>query len=267
MCKTKNNLNTTKNQRKPKKPTTVTITKYVKPSVTVTPFITIINTSTTTPSSRITTPSSSTTTSTSSTTTSTFSTTTPSSRITTPSSSTTTPTSRITTSTSSTTTPTSSTTTPTSSTTTSTSSTTPTSSTTTPTSVKLITDSNIMNILEDQNRERRLQNLTDFTWSIQMAQEAVEWSKTLANDNCNLVHELDTARGQNLYGIYGSTSGSVENAVQAWIDEKNLMSNPNVTSSEIGHYLIVVAPHLVQVGCGLAINTFANCLVATCNYT
>ena len=247
MCKTKNNLNTTKNQRKPKKPTTVTITKYVKPSVTVTPFITIINTSTTTPSSRITTPSSSTTTSTSSTTTSTFSTTTPSSRITTPSSSTTTPTSRITTSTSSTTTPT--------------------SSTTTPTSVKLITDSNIMNILEDQNRERRLQNLTDFTWSIQMAQEAVEWSKTLANDNCNLVHELDTARGQNLYGIYGSTSGSVENAVQAWIDEKNLMSNPNVTSSEIGHYLIVVAPHLVQVGCGLAINTFANCLVATCNYT
>lgn len=126
--------------------------------------------------------------------------------------------------------------------------------------------SNIVNILEDQNIERRIKNLTEFTWSTQMAQEAIEWSKKLAIDNCNLVHGLDTAHGQNLYGVYGSTTGTVENAVNAWIDEKNLMSNPNATSSEIGHYLIVISPHLSQVGCGLAMNTIANCLVATCNY-
>jgi hypothetical protein len=125
---------------------------------------------------------------------------------------------------------------------------------------------NILNILEDQNRERRLQNLTDFIWSTQMETEAIEWSKTLAIDNCNLVHGLNTAQGQNLYGVYGSVSGSVENAVNAWIDEKNLMSNPNVTFSETGHYMIIISPRLSQVGCGLVMNTFANCFVATCNY-
>jgi uncharacterized protein YkwD len=129
-----------------------------------------------------------------------------------------------------------------------------------------ITQTNIDSLLQLQNTERRLNNLTDFTWSESMSLEALTWSKNLAENQCNLQHYLDTARGQNLFGVYGSTTGNINTAVNAWINEKNLIGNVNVTSDQIGHYLIVISSQLSQVGCGIVANIDQNCIVSTCNY-
>jgi len=129
-----------------------------------------------------------------------------------------------------------------------------------------ITQSNIDSLLQLQNVERRFNNLTDFTWSDSMASEALSLSKDLAKNGCNLIHYLDTARGQNLFGVFGSTISDINNAVQAWIDEKLMIGNTNVTRDQIGHYLIIVSQQLSQVGCSLVANIDQNCVVATCNY-
>jgi hypothetical protein len=121
-------------------------------------------------------------------------------------------------------------------------------------------------LLQLQNTERRLNNLTDFTWSDSMSLEALAWSKNLAENGCNLVHYLDTAHGQNLFGVYGSTTGNINTAVNAWINEKNLIGNVDVTPDQIGHYLIVVSSQLSQVGCSIVANIDQNCIVSTCNY-
>jgi hypothetical protein len=99
-----------------------------------------------------------------------------------------------------------------------------------------------------------------------MASEALYWTKNLAENNCNLIHYLDTARGQNLFGVYGSTNDNINSAVNAWIDEKLLIGNVNVTYNQIGHYLTIVSPYLTQVGCSTVANIDQNCLVVTCNY-
>ena len=127
-------------------------------------------------------------------------------------------------------------------------------------------ENNLTNALTLHNNERRLQNLTDFTWSTAMEEEAKRLSFDLAeNDNCSLIHRLDTARGQNLFGIYGSTTSSLEAGVQAWIDEKSLIGT-NASIHEVGHYLNIISPELAQVGCASAFNILQNCLVTTCNY-
>jgi uncharacterized protein YkwD len=127
-------------------------------------------------------------------------------------------------------------------------------------------ENNLVNALTLHNNERRLQNLTDFTWSTVMEEEAKKLSFDLAeNDNCSLIHRLDTARGQNLFGIYGTTTSSLETGVQAWIDEKSLIGT-NASIHEVGHYLNIISPELLQVGCASAFNILQNCLVTTCNY-
>jgi uncharacterized protein YkwD len=128
-----------------------------------------------------------------------------------------------------------------------------------------VSQSDALNI---QNQERQLKNLNDFTWSDLLEKEAINWATNLTEfNNCGLTHYLDTARGQNLYALYGSTKSNINNAINAWVDEKNLLDKPNVTFNEIGHYLTIISPDFTQVGCGIAINPIQNCLVATCNYS
>ena len=140
----------------------------------------------------------------------------------------------------------------------------------TPTFISIIpifSEQNRIDALNIQNIERRIKNVKDFTWSNIMETEAINWSRNLAEYNdCGLKHSLDTARGQNLYAMYGSTKSNINNAINAWVDEKKLIDNPNVTFNEIGHYLSIISPKFTQVGCGIAINPIQNCLVATCNY-
>ena len=122
--------------------------------------------------------------------------------------------------------------------------------------------------LNIQNQERQLKNLKDFTWSNLLEKEAINWSTNLTEfNNCGLTHYLDTAKGQNLYAMYGSTKSNINNAINAWVDEKNLIDKPNVTFDQIGHYLTIISPDFTQVGCGIAINPIQNCLIATCNYS
>jgi hypothetical protein len=98
-----------------------------------------------------------------------------------------------------------------------------------------------------------------------MMNEAQSLSLDLAQKDCELIHSLKTAKAQNLYGLYGSVNGTLENAVQAWLDEKILIGT-NATIHEIGHYLNIISPELSGVGCATAYNTISNCLVTTCNY-
>jgi len=133
--------------------------------------------------------------------------------------------------------------------------------------IQTFSEQNKIDALNIQNQERNIKNLTYFTWSNILEKEAIDWSKNLTEFNsCVLTHHLDTARGQNLYGVYGSTISSINNAINSWVDEKNLVNNQNVTFDQIGHYLSIISPDFTQVGCGITINPIQKCLVATCNY-
>lgn len=123
----------------------------------------------------------------------------------------------------------------------------------------------IQSILNKHNDERQLNNLTDFIWNDNLKYTSQLWSNTLAKNNCILEHKLFSA-SQNLYAGYGWIEPNLSNAVQAWLDEKNILNKPNVTFNEIGHYLIIINTSLKEVGCASSINIANNCFVVTCNY-
>lgn len=123
-------------------------------------------------------------------------------------------------------------------------------------------------ILNMHNTERLLVNTTNLLkWSDALERSARELSINLANIGCALRHRLGSGvRGQNLYGTYGRVVPNYNNAVNAWILEKNLLDKPNVTFSEIGHYLIMVSSQYNNVGCSAGVNLVDRCYVIACDY-
>ena len=124
-------------------------------------------------------------------------------------------------------------------------------------------------ILDLHNNERVLKNVTNsLGWSNSLELSANVLSRDLSNRGCILEHKLGSGVfGQNLYASYGTVNPNFRNAVNAWIDEKNLLNKPNVTFSEIGHYLIMVSSRYNNVGCSTSINYDKNCYVITCDYS
>jgi hypothetical protein len=104
------------------------------------------------------------------------------------------------------------------------------------------------------------------TWESNLEQSAESWSQVLAlQNNCILYHKL-TSFAQNLYAGYGWTSPNITDSIQAWINEKLLINEPNVSFEQIGHYLIIIHPSIKTVGCSYSINYIQNCFVVTCDY-
>lgn len=129
-----------------------------------------------------------------------------------------------------------------------------------------VTRQEILSILSLHNIERQLLNLTDIRWSYALQSNAQSWSNELSSKGCGLEHFLESgSSGQNLYAGYGWTIPNYTNAVNAWISEKALVST-NASFSEIGHYLIIISPNFLRVGCASSINTSSNCFVVTCDY-
>jgi uncharacterized protein YkwD len=132
-----------------------------------------------------------------------------------------------------------------------------------------VSDTNKKLILDLHNNERSLKNVTNLLfWSNSLELSANNLSRDLSNRGCILEHSLASGVfGQNLYAAYGTFNPNYGNAVNAWIEEKNLLNKPNVTFSEIGHYLIMISSKYNNVGCSTSINYDKNCYVITCDYS
>ncbi len=140
--------------------------------------------------------------------------------------------------------------------------------TTVSTSPTLVSKIIVDEILDLHNNERNIVNVTNFlNWSSKLELSANNLSKNLSERGCILEHSLaNGVFGQNLYAAYGTTTPNFKNAVNAWIDEKFLINRPNITFSEIGHYLIMVSSRYNNVGCSAEINYDKRCYVVTCDY-
>lgn len=123
----------------------------------------------------------------------------------------------------------------------------------------------ISNILRKHNDERFLKNITDISWNTNLKDSSQLWSNNLASRGCILEHKLFSS-GQNLYAGYGWIEPDLSQAIQAWINEKELLDVPNITFEQIGHYLIIINNGFNEVGCASSINIDNNCFVVTCNY-
>ena len=124
----------------------------------------------------------------------------------------------------------------------------------------------IVNILKKHNDERLLNNVTNISWNTNLKDSSQIWSNNLASRDCILEHKLFSS-AQNLYAGYGWIEPNLPNAMQAWLDEKSLLNQPNITFEEIGHYLIMISANYNDVGCASSINIDKKCFVVTCNYS
>lgn len=123
----------------------------------------------------------------------------------------------------------------------------------------------IYDMLKTHNDERNITNLDNLSWDINLQSSSELWSRELALKNCALEHKLFSS-AQNLYGGYGWLEPNFKDAIQLWINEKELLNEPNITFQDVGHYLIIVSDNYSEVGCGAALNLANNCFVVTCNY-
>lgn len=123
----------------------------------------------------------------------------------------------------------------------------------------------ISDMLKTHNDERAITNLNNLSWDVNLQSSSELWSRELAAKNCALEHKLFSS-AQNLYGGYGWLEPNFKDAIQLWINEKNILNQPNITFHDVGHYLIIVSESYSQVGCGAALNIANNCFVVTCNY-
>ena len=92
-------------------------------------------------------------------------------------------------------------------------------------------------VLTLHNTERALVNVSDLSWSEDLAKKAEAYALTCSSGHSNAPHE-------NL--AYGRPFLSTEDAIQLWIDEKK----PG--SKIVGHYLQMINPKNVLVGCAHA---------------
>ena len=92
-------------------------------------------------------------------------------------------------------------------------------------------------ILSMHNVERQLVNVSDLTWDEDLAKGAEEYAMTCPSGHSDVPHE-------NLF--WSTPNFTTEQGVQSWIDEKE----PG--SLIVGHYLQMINPKNLQVGCGYA---------------
>lgn len=123
----------------------------------------------------------------------------------------------------------------------------------------------IYDILDSHNKERNLTNLDSLSWDVDLQASSQLWSNDLSSRNCILEHRLFSS-AQNLYGGFGWLEPDFRSAVKLWIDEKNILNEPNITFQDVGHYLIIVSDAYTKVGCAASINVENDCFVITCNY-
>ena len=92
-------------------------------------------------------------------------------------------------------------------------------------------------ILSMHNIERQLVNVSDLSWDEDLAVGAEEYAMTCPSGHSDVPHE-------NLF--WSRPSFTTQQGIQAWIDEKN----PG--STVVGHYLQMINPKNIRVGCAHA---------------
>ena len=115
--------------------------------------------------------------------------------------------------------------------------------------------------LEETNRARKAVGVKPISWDASLAKAAYQYSQHLASQGCKLVHSGQHGQGENLYASYGSSSGSMANAVKLWVKEKW-----NWTRGQMNHFTQVVWSGTSKMGCAKGINTQKKCQVVTCRY-
>lgn len=126
----------------------------------------------------------------------------------------------------------------------------------------------ITSILQQHNTYRKELQLPDLVWSPDLAKDALEWARHLAQIN-NGQHDQSMIgkEGENIW--WGTAqSFSYTEMVGAWGSEKKNFRYgvfPNCGKGTIGHYTQIVWKNTQSVGCGLASNGKTDFLV--CRYT
>ncbi len=115
-------------------------------------------------------------------------------------------------------------------------------------------------LLAAHNLERDRMNVPRLAWSQDLARDAQQWAKHLA-DLGKMQHTTQTQRnsaGENLWmgtaGYYGART-----MVETFLDEKRHFSPgefPNVSRTgrwqDVGHYTQIIWPNTKEVGCAVA---------------
>ncbi|WP_420580592.1 pathogenesis-related family 1 protein [Reichenbachiella sp.] len=113
-------------------------------------------------------------------------------------------------------------------------------------------ETTIQEILEAHNAYRSDVNISDISWSEELATSAQAWATELAVD-CEFKHS-NSDFGEN---IWAGTEGafSPTDVVTSWgseIDDYDYDSNICATDKDCGHYTQIVWEKTSKVGCGVA---------------
>lgn len=105
-------------------------------------------------------------------------------------------------------------------------------------------------LLAAHNRARAEHCAPALQWSAELEAFAADWATRLRDRGCAMEHRQGSPHGENLSYRFPAGSGSAENVVGAWVDERRLydFSNPGF-SMKTGHFTQVVWRGTQALGC------------------